>query len=121
MDVDFYRHDEGEGAEIFIGRATWKGSGVEVTGAADDGAVLAVRNIFRRTPVVVDDASLRTSSGRGASVVQPGSYEWFRMAAISRAPKAGLSVRFVPDPASGGGWDPAAQYLDFREVVDSQS
>lgn len=119
MQAVFYMPGDAEReiAETPVGSAAWNGSRVEITGAADDAAREVIRRVFRETPVVVDDGSLRTLAGSGPSLVEPGSDTWFRQAAVVRARQAGVSVRFVGALRAGDGYDPAAQYTDFRDVV----
>jgi len=76
-----------------------------------------VARIFRPTPVVVDDAAYRSEGTHGEVVVQPGTLEWFRAAALTRAGEAGLVARLVPGELEGG-WDPAALYRTFEETMD---
>lgn len=122
MKVVFYKPGDAEKEvpETFVGSAEWAGSGAKVTEAANDDSRKTISAIFRDTPVVVDDGSLRTLSGLGPSMIEPGSYTWFREAAAMRGAKAGLSVRFVSALEPGEGFDPAAQYTDFVEVVTRQ-
>jgi hypothetical protein len=65
----------------------------------------------------VDDASLRRLGASGEVVVQPGSLDWFRVAAQSRAASEGLRVRLVPEARGRGGWDPASAYRTLRQTV----
>jgi hypothetical protein len=67
--------------------------------------------------VVVDDTSLRRPGTHGASLLEPGSGEWFRAALLTRAGALGLAVRFVAERVEGG-WDPAQQFGAFEERVD---
>ena len=50
-------------------------------------------------------------------MIQPGTPEWFRAAAYTRAAAEGLRARVVPEVIGQGGWDPAAAYRTFREDV----
>jgi hypothetical protein len=50
-------------------------------------------------------------------VLQPGDYDWFRAAVITRAEALGLEARFVPD-GIGYGWDPASTYRTFEHQVE---
>jgi len=79
-----------------------------------DASIEGLGAIFRPTPVVVDDASLRPLGTSGEVVLEPGSLEWFRAALSTRSPALGLAVRFVTDEIEGG-WDPAANYRTFAE------
>lgn len=112
MRAELYRPDA---PDAVVAVATWDGfsAGVEAEGKPIEG----LDKLFRATPVVVDDASLRRLGTRGESLVQPGSLEWFRAALITRAPALGLSVRFVPGVTEGG-WDPASAYRTFGEQVE---
>jgi hypothetical protein len=99
-----------------LGAARWNEGAIEVD--ADDDAIRhAIARIFRRTPVVTDDASYRRQGTHGEVVVQPGSLEWFRAAAYARAPEFDLVARLVPEVREGG-WDPAAQYRRFDESIE---
>jgi hypothetical protein len=113
MRVEF--HDP-EDPETVVGVGTWNGRTVHVT-SDDNDARDKIRRVFRLTPVVVDDAALRPLSAGGEAVIQPGSLEWFRTAAVARAPEAGLRARIVPEVQGHGGWDPASAYRTFRQTV----
>lgn len=113
MRVEFHRPNE---PETVVATADWDGRRVIVT-SEDEEARSAVERLFRPTPVVVDDASMRMLGAHGESVVQPGGLDWFRAAALARAGEAGLVARFVPGVAPGAGWDPAANYRRFNEQV----
>jgi hypothetical protein len=68
--------------------------------------------------VAVDDASRRRLGTSGDVVMQPGSLEWFRAVANTRARLvSGLGARFVPGLAAGG-YDPAAGYRPFDEQLE---
>ncbi len=115
MRAELYRHDE---PEVVLATARWDGDAhVEPAPGRD---VEGLDRIFRPTPVVVDDPSLRRLGTHGESVLQPDSLEWFRAALLVRAPEIGLSVRFVPEVREGG-WDPAANYRTFAEQIDRLS
>jgi hypothetical protein len=107
----------GEGGEAPVGAARLAGSRVEVD-AGDDAAREAIGRIFRLIPVVVDDASLRYLGASGEAILEPGDAQWFRAAAVQRAPQEGLSVRLVPEATGHGGWDPASAYRTFRQSVN---
>ncbi len=113
MRAEFYRG----GDEIPVGVARFTGSRVEVE-SEDDSTRAAIGRVFRLTPVAVDDASLRSLGASGAAVLEPGSPDWFRAAAIQRASQAGVSVRLVPEATGHGGWDPASAYRTFRQSVN---
>ncbi|MFL5797473.1 MAG: hypothetical protein ACJ77A_06005 [Actinomycetota bacterium] len=113
MRAEFYRPDD---PETVVGLARWDGRRPQVE-ASDDEMRSVIRRIFRPSPVVADDPSLRPLGTKGESVLQPGSLEWFRTAAITRAPEDGLVARLVPEVPSSTGWDPASAYRTFRQVV----
>ena len=113
MRAEFYRPDDP--AEV-VGAARWDGRTARVE-AGDQDTGSAISRVFRPTPVVVDDPSLRPLGAHGESVVQPGSLDWFRAAAVTRSDEEGLRVRFVPQVRVGGGWDPASAYRTFRQTV----
>ncbi|MEX0756052.1 MAG: hypothetical protein WD206_08910 [Actinomycetota bacterium] len=100
-----------------VGGALWTGAGVRIE-AGDDAARAAIERIFRLAPVPTDDPSYRRFGTSGDSVMQPGTLEWFRAAAFARAPAEGLAARLVPTVARGAGWDPAAQYRSFEDVLE---
>ena len=111
--MEFYRDDPAK----VVGTARWDSREAVLERAEDEATGHAILRIFRPTPVVADDAALRTLSGRGESVLEPGSLDWFREAALTRAPTIGLTPRFVPDMEPGEGYDPAAQYRKFGEQM----
>jgi hypothetical protein len=113
MRAEFYRPDDP--ADV-VGLARWDGRVARVE-AADQDTETAIVRVFRPTPVVVDDPTLRPLGAHGESVVQPGSLDWFRAAAVTRSDEEGLRVRFVPQVRVGGGWDPASAYRTFRQTV----
>ncbi|MFN2545371.1 MAG: hypothetical protein ABR600_12515 [Actinomycetota bacterium] len=96
-----------------VATATWDG-GRAVVKSDDPSLRETVQQVFRPTPVVVQGAGPHASA---EAVLQPGSVEWFRAAAFSRAEPAGLSVRVVPEVVGKGGWDPAAAYRTFRQSM----
>jgi hypothetical protein len=115
MKVEFY--DPEDEQKTTVATAVWDGA--EVTVTADD---LTTRDLlahaFRRSAVAVDDASRRRLGTSGTVVMQPGSLEWFRAVANSRARiDSGLVARFVPGLAAGG-FDPAANYRAFDEQLE---
>jgi len=113
--ADFYRPEDPENV---VGSARWNGRTAPVeSDEADVRATLS--RIFRATPVVVDDPSLLPAGASGDVAIQPGSLEWFRLAATSRAGEAGFGVRLVPEVVTRTGWDPASAYRTFRQVVTS--
>lgn len=115
MRVEFYRQ---EAPDTVVGSVRWDGREPVLEHAEDGATGAAITRIFRATPVVTDDASLRTLSGHGDSVLEPGSLEWLRAAALTRAPTAGLTARFVTQVRPGEGYDPAANYRTFQEQVE---
>jgi hypothetical protein len=97
--------------------AVWLGDRVIVE-ADDPQRKAAIERAFRRTPVVVDDPSLRYPGTSGESVLQPGDLEWFRAVAQVRVPaETGLVARSVPG-VTAGGYDPAANYRRFSEQIE---
>jgi hypothetical protein len=114
MRVEFHPPDE---PEHVVAEALWDGSRAVVR-SPDEDRRAAVERLFRLAPVVLEDPALRPRGSRGEVVLHPGSLEWFRAAALARAPEAGLAARIVPEVVAPGGWDPAAAYRTFRETVD---
>lgn len=115
MKVEFY--DPEDEQKTTVATAVWDGA--EVTVTADD---MTTRDLlahaFRRSAVAVDDASRRRLGTSGDVVMQPGSLEWFRAVANTRAHvDSGLAARFVPGLAAGG-YDPAAGYRPFDEQLE---
>jgi hypothetical protein len=110
------QRDAKPAAAPVVGGATWEdGRGVTID-AEDDEVRGVLARIFRPTSVVVDDPSARPRGAWGEVVLQPGSLEWFRAAAVVRGAQEGLRPRFFPNAAlSPGGWDPAAAYRTFRD------
>jgi hypothetical protein len=100
-----------------IGSATWRGGSIEVE--SDDPATrAALEHVFRRTPVVTDDAAYRRLGTSGEVQLQPGDLEWFRAAAQVRAPaEGGFVARLVPGVIRGG-YDPAAGYRPFEQTIE---
>jgi hypothetical protein len=97
--------------------AVWLGDRVIVE-ADDPQRKAAIERAFRRTPVVVDDPSLRYPGTSGESVLQPGDLAWFRAVAQVRVPaETGLVARSVPG-VTAGGYDPAANYRRFSEQIE---
>jgi len=113
MRAEFYRPDDNDQP---AGVARWDGRTVHVDAPDEDTRARIVR-VFRLTPVVVDDPALRPMGARGESLVQPGSLDWFRIAAAARAGDEALAVRLVPEVQGRGGWDPASAYRTFRQDV----
>ena len=115
MKVDFY--DPEDEQKTTVASALWDGA--EVTVTADDATTRdLLAHAFRRSAVSVDDPSRRRLGTSGTVVMQPGSLEWFRAVANTRARvDSGLSARFVPGLAAGG-YDPAAGYRPFDEQLE---
>jgi|SRR5438477_3607684 len=99
-----------------VGRARWDGKRAEIE-SDDDEVRASLEKVFRLTSVVANDASMRMLGATGDSVIQPGSLEWFRAAALLRSKEVGLAARVVPDFHPGLGWDPAASYRTFRNQI----
>ncbi len=123
MRVDFLKiettgADGGEAVrtESVVATVRWDGTPTLIS-AADDAIGSQVMALFNPTPLVTDEPSLRNFGASGVEVVSPGSYEWFREAARTRAPSLGLAIRFVADMEPGEGFDPAEPYSTLRAVV----
>jgi hypothetical protein len=115
VNVEYYQPEDEQ--KLTVATASWDGREVTVT-SGDDEIRGSLAHAFRRTPVVVDDASLRRLGTSGPSTLQPGDLEWFRAVAQSRATdESGLAARFVPG-AIVGGFDPAANYRRFQEQIE---
>jgi hypothetical protein len=112
--IEFHPPDE---PDRVVGTAEWDGRRV-VADAEDDEVRTGIQRVFRPTPVVVDDPSLRPQGSRGEVALQPGSLAWFRSAGLARAGEIGLAARVVPGVVGPGGWDPAAAYRPFRDTVE---
>jgi hypothetical protein len=109
--AEFYQPDA---PDQVVGRARWRAQGVEID--AEDPAVRAeLERIFRPTPVVVDDPSLRPFGTAGPVVLQPGSLRWFHEAAVARGKEEGLAARLVPEAGRAVDYDPAGLYRPFVE------
>jgi hypothetical protein len=114
MRVEFAQPDDEE--RTTVATAEWDGREVTVA-SDDDGHRDALARAFRRTPIVIDDASYRRLGTSGLVVLPPGDLGWFRAVAQVRVPaETGLVARFVPG-AIVGGFDPAAEYRTFEEQV----
>ena len=109
----FYRPDA---PEKVMGWAAWRSGSIE-SEAGDDGVRRAIDRIFRRTPVVTDDPSMRSYGTAGPVVLAPGSLKWFRVAAETRSAGEGLAVRFMPVGGGPMGWDPAGAYRTFDDAI----
>jgi len=115
VNVEYYNPDDEQ--KLTVATAYWDGR--EVTVTAEDAAVRdSLAGAFRRSPVVIDDPSLRRLGTHGPSTLQPGDLEWFRAVARYRATdESGLMARFVPG-AIVGGFDPAANYRRFEDQIE---
>ena len=115
MNVEYYQPDDEQ--KLTVATASWDGREIAVT-SDDDEIRASLAHAFRRTPVVVDDPSLRRLGTSGPSTLQPGDLEWFRAVARYRATtETGLDARFVPGTIVGG-FDPAANYRRFEEQIE---
>jgi hypothetical protein len=115
VDVEFYAPDD-EQKEAVAG-VSWDGREVAVT--SEDAALRdELVHAFRKTPIAVDDASLRRLGTSGPAVIQPGSLEWFRAVAGTRATEeTGFASRVVATEVVSG-WDPAGNYRPFGEQIE---
>ena len=126
MKVEFYLPAPEPGLEqadakpeppTLVGSAIWRGGAIEVE-AQDPETRTALERVFRRTPVVTDDAAYRRQGTSGEVQLQPGNLEWFRAAAQVRAPaEVGVVARVIPGVTQGG-YDPAAGYRTFEESIE---
>jgi hypothetical protein len=120
MKAEFHPEDDPDGV---VATAVWDGAGVGFD-TEDPTIHDALLRVYRKTPVVTDDASYRRQGTHGEVVIQPGDLEWFRAASLVRGPKeSGLRVRLVPGITEGG-FDPAAGYRSFGatfERLDSRA
>ena len=92
--------------------------GRPVVDTQDEQLRAVLEKAFRRTPVVVDDASYRRQGTAGEVLIQPGDLQCFRAVVQTRIPaEAGLVGRFVPG-ISQGGFDPAAGYRTFEAQIE---
>jgi hypothetical protein len=115
MRAEFHEPDDEE--KRTVATAVWDGRTVTVSADAPE-VRDTIAHAFRRTPIAVDDPSRRRMGTNGVIVLQPGTLEWFRATAHTRAAEeTGLGVRFVPG-AIVGGFDPAAGYRPFDEQVE---
>ena len=112
MRAELYRADD---PEKLVAVATW--SHGRATLEVIDRSMQGLDALLRPTPVVVDDRSLRGPGTHGESLLEPGSFAWFRAALVQRGEGLGLRVRFVA-PDIVGGWDPAASNRSFDEEVE---
>jgi len=117
MKVEVPRPSSEDTEPTVVARAGWNGRDVLIE--ADDRELRdSVGRAFRRTPVVVDDASARRMGTSGAVLIEPGGLEWFRAVALVRVPReAGLLPVLVADIIEGG-YDPAANYRTFEAQIE---
>ena len=113
MRAEFYRKEDGDEP---VAWARWTERGL-LTGATDDRGRAALARIFHSAPIVVDDPSQRSFGTSGPLVLPPGSLQWFRSAAQTRARDEVLEVRFVAEEEGTMGWDPAGAYRTFADQV----
>ena len=114
MQVEFHRPDE---PDAVMATVAWS-AGQAIISSDDDATEATLIRAFRRTPVVIDDASYRRLGTFGEVQIQPGSLEWFRAVVQARVPtETGLIGRFVPG-VSQGGFDPAAGYRTFEDSIE---
>jgi hypothetical protein len=99
-----------------VGSARWDGRAAVIE-SGDEAVRADLARVFRPSPVVTDDAALRSQGTRGEVLLYPGTLEWSRAAAFSRSGEVGLVARVVPEVTEGG-WDPAAQYRTFEESIE---
>jgi hypothetical protein len=126
MKVEFYRPaptapsgppDADTPAADPVATATWV-DGEPLVECGDDELRGLLERVYRRTPVVTDDASYRRLGTHGEVLIQPGDLEWFRAASFVRAPaEAGVEARLVPGIVEGG-FDPAAGYRRFEDSIE---
>jgi hypothetical protein len=102
-----------------VATAHWDGpsEGVRIDPVSESSLAESLRRIFRPTPVVVDEPSLRPPGASGPVILEPGDLRWFIEAARIRAQREGLEVRLAEDDWSRMGWDPAGSYVLFTEAV----
>jgi hypothetical protein len=112
--VELHHPDE---PDTVVATIAWT-DGQPVVDTQDESLRVSLEKVFRRTPVVIDDASYRRQGTAGEVMIQPGDLEWFRAVVQARIPlEAGLVGRFVPG-ISRGGFDPAAGYRTFEAQIE---
>jgi hypothetical protein len=112
--VELHRPDQ---PDAVVATVSWV-DGQPVIDTEDDILRATLQRVFRRTPVVIDDASYRRMGTAGEVLIQPGDLEWFRAVVQARIPaETRLSGRFVPGVTEGG-FDPAAGYRTFEEQIE---
>ena len=129
MKVEFYRPASAAPADRpdaeapppeLVGSASWV-EGEPVVECGDEELLALLERAYRRTPVVIDDASHRRFGTHGEALIQPGDLEWFRAVSFARAPaEAGVEARLVPGITEGG-YDPAAGYRTFEDSIERLS
>ncbi len=117
MKAEFYRPDA---PQDVVGSASWRSGGVEIQMGSEE-IRRSLQRIFRRTPVAIDDPSLRPFGTEGPVVLQPEMLTWFQAAAQTRSQAEGLSVRLVGDEQGGIGFDPAGAYLPFFQAIERKA
>ena len=114
MQVEFHGPDE---PDAVLATVVWA-EGEAVISSQDDALAVTLTRAFRRTPVVIDDASYRRLGTSGDVQIQPGDLEWFRAVVQARVlAETGLIGRFVPGVTQGG-FDPAAGYRTFEDSIE---
>lgn len=114
MKVELHRPDQ---PDAVVATVNWTDR-QPVIETDDDDLRTALQKVFRRTPVVIDDASYRRMGTAGEVLIQPGDLEWLRAVVRARIPaETGLAGRFVPGITEGG-FDPAANYRTFEEQIE---
>ena len=103
--------------DVIVGVAGWDGSRVLVE-AGNQEVRAALQRIFRPTPIVMEDPSLRPAGTSGPVEIQPGSLQWFIGAARTRGEASGFKVVFAPEGTGEPGWDPAGGYRPFTRQVE---
>lgn len=117
MRAAFYRLDD---PDSIVGMAGWNGHGADVE-ADDESIRQSIHRIFRPTPVLIDDPSMRSYGTAGPVVLSPGSLRWFRAAAQARSGAERLGARFMPESEDAMGWDPAGAYRTFNEAIERKA
>lgn len=114
MKVELHRPDQ---PDAVVATVNWIDR-QPVIETEDESLRATLQKVFRRTPVVIDDASYRRMGTAGEVLIQPGDLEWFRAVVQARIPaETGLVGRFVPGITEGG-FDPAANYRTFEEQIE---
>lgn len=114
MKVELHRLDQ---PDAVVATVSWI-DGQAVIDTEDDILRATLQKVFRRTPVVIDDASYRRMGTAGEVLIQPGDLEWFRAVVQARIPaETGVAARFVPGITEGG-FDPAAGYRTFEDQIE---